>query len=192
MNTQPRGPLAVEEKLGAAYAGLCQMAQDDVEIKGEMADLHYRLFDVKREEKRGGGIEAIPSRLEEAAGHDVSAVGVTVVGVGQYGRISETIRKQEGAFRVNCRGESPTSTLLVVAQSAYDPSLADCLDRTNLIEALLSSQAVANSVDSESYIGSRLEKTHRLLFAEVRPFLPAAAQIAALTIRAIRMETPLP
>lgn len=66
----------------------------------------YRTFDVQQVEHAHGGIDCIPERLAEAVEEDVGKVGATVVTLGKYGHLEKVLQRQQGVFRVNCRGQS--------------------------------------------------------------------------------------
>ncbi|ORY41446.1 inositol polyphosphate phosphatase [Leucosporidium creatinivorum] len=146
MNTSPKGTLAPEEKLGAAYAGLDQLASNyEPEF---MEKTFYRTFDVQQVEHAHAGVDCIPARLAEAVEKDVAKIGATLVTLGKHGRLEEVVQRQEGVFRVNCR---------------------DCCDRTNLGQWIISRTAISQYLAAEGLPpleGSQLERSHRILFSE--------------------------
>lgn len=122
MWTSPSGSLAPEEKLGAAYAGCveqppsprlladsafaCRLDQLATNHEPDfMERTFYREFDVEQIKHEDGGIEAVPDRLARAVDEDVATVGATVVSLGKHGHLEEVVSRQNGVFRVNCRGK---------------------------------------------------------------------------------------
>lgn len=93
---------SIEEKLGAAYAGVLQKAQDDDEKIRTGVDYHS--FDLSKERAKRG-LAKVPNRLAEATGKRLASMGATVVEVGEDGRAVTSLQKQEAVYRINCRGE---------------------------------------------------------------------------------------
>ena len=137
----------LEAGLTLAYeAHLAAATQVDDSIRASVGmtefDFHAR--------SRIGGIESVRSQLGQVVGGVQEGFGSCLVQVDEKGR-GTVIVGQQGAFRTNCR---------------------DCLDRTNVVEDVLSKFALEEFLRNSagpSWSGFDLSlwAAHRVLFAEV-------------------------
>lgn len=135
----------LEEGLTRAYEthlAAASQVDDTVRTHVEMTnfDFHAR--------SRIGGIESVRSQLGQVIGPAQQQFGACVVSVNE-GVLGSVVVGQQGAFRTNCR---------------------DCLDRTNVVEDVLSKFALEEFLRSlgPSWSGkdTALWAAHRVLFAE--------------------------
>lgn len=154
-----------EAILSNAYENhLVSASNVDENIREKVAmtpfDFHVR--------SRIGGIESVKSQLAVAVGVVEEQFGACLMSVDREGKASLLVG-QRGVFRTNCKGKVIIAS---VPEVFTDPShVADCLDRTNVVEDILSRFAledfIKNSNPSWGNSDSSLWNSHRTLFAEV-------------------------
>jgi hypothetical protein len=155
-----------EAALTEAYeAHLIAAAQVDETIRDNVSitefDFHAR--------SRIGGIESVKTQLATAVGQIEEQFGACFVAVDREGEAT-VVMGQRGVFRTNCKGGSSSILREPTPSSIIVLHLADCLDRTNVVEDVLSRFAledfIRNTNPSWQSSDLTLWSSHRVLFAE--------------------------
>jgi hypothetical protein len=123
--------------------------------------LGWTAFDLHARSRGAGGIENVRHELfsENAVAAGMDGYGYCMASNGRAGEKDSLIQGQEGAFRTNC---------------------LDCLDRTNLVQDILSRVALEHFVlnTNPTWLGSeQLWSAHRILWAEVSSRLVAISRV---------------
>lgn len=140
--------LAYFQHIRSANAQL--FTSDEKGDSGQGRNIEYAEFDFHKEARVAGGIESVRDliRRDRNLGGKLEDFGYCLLGTGEKSEVPSLIHTQEGVFRTNC---------------------LDCLDRTNVVQDILSLLALSAYLPNlnPNWSSSDILLTaHRTLWAE--------------------------
>lgn len=133
------------------------------------SSVRFTEFDFHAVTREHGGIEAVKGLLTASLGDTSEELGACLISVGGEKTGASVFVGQRGVFRTNCKGKlflfAAIAWLLIIR-------ILDCLDRTNVVEDVLSRCAVEDFLRITGAAGegsASLWAAHRTLFADVSP-----------------------